>query len=305
MKYALDPELKKIARLKLPATLKLFPPMNIILSMSRCRSDALVRVSRHRTPGYDGAVLQTLVIEPKHAEGDLPCLVFFHGGGFVLKASHAHYQIAKMYAERLPCKVVYADYRLLPKHPFPTPAEDGYHTYLWTLEHAATLHIHPDQIVIGGDSAGGNLALAVTLMARDRGTRIPRAALLIYPVTDRRMMTESMNAYTNAPVWNAKLTRLMWNAYLGRQLPERIEYASPIEAASLKDFPPTYLEVAQYDALRDDGVSLYHKLRQQGVACELHEIPGSCHGYETALQSTLLRTCMNQRITWLKSILAT
>lgn len=301
MKYELDRELRKLATLKIPESLHAFPVMNQFLGLSQCRSDGSVRVRGNPTPAYRGAELNTLVIEPKDAEGSLPCMVFFHGGGFMLKASFVHHQIAKLYAERLPCKVVYPDYRLAPKFPFPTPAEDCFQTYQWVLDNTAMLGIDPNKIIIAGDSAGGNLALAVMLMARDRGLRLPAAALLIYPVTDRRMTTESMKTYVDTPMWNAKLTRLMWKAYLGDQHPKKIEYASPMEAESFEGFPPTYLEVAQYDALRDEGVCLYHSLQGQNINCELHEVMGACHGFEAARNSELLRSCMNRRIAWLKN----
>ena len=303
MKYEIDSELKNIARLKLPETLRAFPIMNRFLALSTCRSDRDVRVRSCRTPGYDGAELKTLVIEPAHTEENLPCMVFFHGGGFMLRASGAHYGIAKEYAKRLPCKVVYTDYRLAPKFQFPVPAEDCYQTYVWALEHAAMLGIDPNKIVIAGDSAGGNLALAVTLMARNRGIRIPDGAMLIYPATDRRMTTESMKKYVDTPVWNANLSRIMWKAYLGDQRQGKIEYASPLEAESFAHFPPTYIEVAQYDALHDEGIALYVRLKEQGIRCELHEVPGACHGFETARKSNMMRTCMDRRITWLKDLL--
>ena len=111
--------------------------------------------------------------------------------------------------------------------------------------------INSDQVMIGGDSAGGNFAAAVTLMSRDRGIPSPSAAMLIYPVTDRRMITKSMEIYTDTPVWDSNLTKMVWDAYLGGRIPEKIEYASPLEAESLASFPPTYIEVAEYDALRD------------------------------------------------------
>ncbi len=303
MKYEIDSELKKISGQKIPENLKIFPLLNIIFGLSKCYSDNKIRVSRYKTPGYNGAELKTLVIEPKRSEERLPCMVFFHGGGFMLKASNTHYKIAKMYAEKLPCKVVFTDYRLAPKFQFPVPVEDCYQTYAWVLDNTAMLNIAPDKIVIAGDSAGGNLALAVTLMARDRGIHIPDAELLIYPATDRRMITETMKKYVDTPIWNSNLTKIVWRAYLGNQNPKKIEYASPIEAESFKDFPPTYIEVAQYDALRDEGVALYNRLQKQSIKCEMHEIIGACHGFETALKSNMLRECMNRRITWMKNLI--
>lgn len=303
MKYKLDPELRMISKLKVPKIPPLFPLMNLIVGLSTCRSDRKVTVRRYTTPGYHGAELKTLIIEPAHPADKLPCIVFFHGGGFMLKASYAHYALAKRYAEMLPCKVVLTDYRLAPAFPFPVPAEDCYQTYVWVQANASALHIDPGNILLAGDSAGGNLALAVTLMARDRGLRLPRAQLLIYPVTDRRLTSASTRAYyADAPVWDAELSRIMWHAYLGERSPEKAEYVSPLEADSLASFPPTYIEVAQYDTLRDDGVALYNRLLAEHISCELHEIPGACHGFETALRSELLRSCMARRIAWLRRI---
>jgi len=303
MKYDIDRELRKTALLKVPGNIRIIQFSNIFLSLASCRSDNKVRVSKYRTPGYRGAELETLVIEPKRSEGRMPCIVFFHGGAFMLRASNAHYKIAKMYAERLPCKVIYTNYRLAPKFRFPVPAEDCFHTYKWVLDNTDMLNIDPGKIVIGGDSAGGNLALAVTLMARDREIPLPSAELLIYPATDRRMITETMQKYVDTPVWDANLTKMMWTAYLGGQEPEKVEYASPIEAESFEGLPPTYIEVAEFDCLHDEGISLYNKLREQGIDCEIHEIPGSCHGFETALKSNMLRECMDRRISWLKSVI--
>ena len=297
-KYDIDPELAGIAKIKMPDNPALLPLMNRIIGFSKCRSDDTVVVTRHQTPGHDGAVLDTLVIEPAHHTGELPCMVLFHGGGFVLKASFAHHNMAKLYASRLPCRVIYTDYRLAQKHPFPVPAEDCYCTYEWALEQAGSA-----PVIIAGDSAGGALALAVTLMARDRGLRMPDAELLIYPVTDRRMTTDSMQKYVDVPVFDAKLTKMMWDAYLGDGQPERIEYASPLEAASFAGFPPTYIEVAQFDALRDEGVLLCQKLKEQGIPAEYHEVNGACHGFETAIKSNLLKTCVERRLDWLRSAL--
>lgn len=296
--YDIDQELAGIAKIKMPCDTALLPMMNKIIGFSKCRSDDTVVVTRHKTPGHGGAILDTLVIKPARHTGELPCMVLYHGGGFVLKASFAHHNMAKLYASKLPCKVIYTDYRLAPEYPFPVPAEDCCCTYKWALEQAGSA-----PVIIAGDSAGGALALAVTLMARDRGLRMPDAELLVYPVTDRRMTTDSMKKYADAPVFDAKLTKMMWDTYLGHKQPERIEYASPLEAASFSQFPPAYIEVAQFDALHDEGVLLCQKLKEQGIPAEYHEVAGACHGFETATKSNLLKTCVERRIDWLRSVL--
>lgn len=305
MKYNIDPELGLIAKIKMPRNPKLLPVMNLAVRSFKCKSDEKVIVKKTKFRGCDGAELSAYVIEPKQLEETnkpLPCLVFFHGGGFMLKASGGHYKIAKEYATKLPCKVIYVDYRLAPEFPFPTPVEDCFATYRWVLRNADKLGIDKNNIFIGGDSAGGNLATAVTLMARDRKLPLPKGVLLIYPVTDRRMITASMQNFTDTPVWDAKLSRMMWQCYLGDKEPEPVEYASPVEAKSLKNFPPIYMEVAEFDCLHDEGVYLYEKIKATGVATELHEIKGGCHGYETATNSLLVRTCMDLRIAWMRKL---
>jgi len=303
MNYKLDSELKKIAKQKAPSNVCLYPFVNIAMSLSRCRSDDKVTVRKAVIPGYKNGKLSALVMEPGGQSGSLPCLLFFHGGGLLLKASKAHYQIAKWYAEKARCKVVLADYRLLPRNPYPVAVEDCYSTCRWVLRHADRLGINADKIVVAGDSAGGTLAAAVALMLWDRMRLSPLGAMLIYPALDRRMITGSMKKFTDTPVWDAKRTKMFWKAYLGEQEPEPIQYASPMEAGSLEHFPNTYIEVAEFDSLRDEGVAFAKRLRSEGVPTELHEVKGSCHGFEAALESSMVERCVQRRIRWLRSVL--
>lgn len=300
MKYQLDDELKSLVRHKIPAKLKLIPMMNAISSRFKCESDDNVTVKEYDICGYEGVRLSTLVIEPRNTEKVLPCLVYFHGGGFMLKSSAINHLTVKEYAAKVPCKVIYVDYRLAPNFPFPIPVEDCFSTYKWVLENVDELKIDRNKIVIGGDSAGGNLAIAVTLMARDRGIHIPHYAMLIYPVTDRRMMTDSMKKFTDTPVWDANLSKMMWDAYLGEQLSEHIEYASPLEAPHFNNFPPTYMEVAELDCLHDEGVLLYDRLKEAGIDVVMHEVKGACHGFENIFESKITRRCMERRVEWLR-----
>ncbi|MBD5555204.1 MAG: alpha/beta hydrolase [Roseburia sp.] len=203
MKYEIDNDLTKIARQKAPSNIYLYAIVNMVMKLSKCKSDDKVVVNKYVTPRYENGKLSTFVIEPRKYSGILPCIIFYHGGGFLLKASNAHCQIAKWYAEMAKYKVVFTDYRLLPKNK--------------------------------------------------------------YPVTDRRMITESMKKFTDTPVWDAKLTAMFWKAYLGNQVPKQIQYASPIEAESLEHFPNVYIEVAEFDSLRDEGIAFAERLRSEGV----------------------------------------
>lgn len=300
MKYPLDDELKSLERHKIPAKMKLIPMMNAIASRFKCESDDQVIVSEYEIAGYEGAEISTLIIEPREAEADVPCLVYFHGGGFMLKSTAINKKTVKEYVAKTPCKVVYVDYRLAPDNPFPIPVEDCFATYKWVLENMEMLRVNQDKIMVGGDSAGGNLAIAVTLMARDRGLSLPSKVMLIYPTTDRRMLTDSMKKYTDTPVWDARLSKMMWDAYLGEQQPEHMEYASPIEATSLASFPATYMEVAEFDCLYDEGIAFFECLKEYGTNVELHEVKGACHGFENVFDSRITRQCMARRVKWLR-----
>lgn len=302
MKYNIDKELKALTRYRGSAVIRLYPLLNIAYQANSCRSDDRVTVNRYSTPGYNGAELSTLVIEPKQCTDKLPCIVFYHGGGFLLKASKAHYQIAKWYAERANCKVVLTDYRLLPKYRYPIAIEDCYNTYIWAVHNAERININSDKIIVAGDSAGGNIAAAVAMMLRDRKQPSPQGALLMYPVTDRSMSTESMRRYTDSPVWDAGCTELFWKIYLKDQDPRQIPYASPMEAASLKHFPKTYVEVAEFDCLCDEGVAFAKKLQAEGISVELHEVKGACHGFEAATKSIIVADSVNRRIRWIRSV---
>ena len=303
LKYSINKELLEITKQKAPSNIKLYPLISFAMKyMFKCKTDDDVDVLQYEIAGYRDAKIKTYVIEPKGCKEILPCIVYFHGGGFILRASAAHYKIAKWYAQKVKCKIVYVDYRLAPKHPFPIPVEDCYSAYQWTILNADKLGIDKNKIGIGGDSAGGNLAASVTIMLKDRKQKLPVGAMLIYPVMDRRMKTESMKRYTDTPVWNAKLSKMMWKAYL-KDTNADVKYASPMEAESLSFFPRTYIEVAEYDCLHDEGIDFSDRLQQEGVTVELYEEKGTCHGFEMALKSTILKNAMERRVNWLKEIL--
>ena len=303
LKYSINKELLEITKQKAPSNIKLYPLISFAMKyMFKCKTDDDVDVLQYEIAGYRDAKIKTYVIEPKGCKEILPCIVYFHGGGFILRASAAHYKIAKWYAQKVKCKIVYVDYRLAPKHPFPIPVEDCYSAYQWTILNADKLGIDKNKIGIGGDSAGGNLAASVTTMLKDRKQKLPVGAMLIYPVMDRRMKTESMKRYIDTPVWNAKLSKMMWKAYL-KDTNADVKYASPMEAESLSFFPRTYIEVAEYDCLHDEGIDFSDRLQQEGVKVELHEEKGTCHGFEMALKSTILKNAMERRVNWLKEIL--
>ena len=290
MRYPLDPSLRFLSVLRLPARPRLLAAAGRLMPLFfRCRSDTQVEVQRIALPCGCGIQL----IRPRNVPA-ADCMLYLHGGGFLFPASGAHFALAKEYAHRMPCAVLCVDYRL---KPYPVPAQDCLAVYRWMLD-----TLRPTNFFVCGDNAGGALAAAVCLMARDAGLPLPRGVLLVYPVLDRRMTTPSMQAFPDTPVWNAKLNRMMWDAYLGDADPQPAEYASPLAAPTFARFPPAYLEVAQYDCLHDEGVQLHQRLLGENIPSTLCDIPAACHGFETALHSPITRACMDARIRWMHSL---
>ncbi len=267
------------------------------------RSSRKLKIKRGYIKSFDGEDILLYVIAPKtEIKQKRPCIVYLHGGGFVYKGVFVQYRNLKKYAEKANMVAVYVDYRLAEKHPYPTPLEDCYHAYKWVLENAKQLNIDPRKIVIGGDSAGGCLAVGVTMLAYDEKLRKPAAQFLVYPVLDKRMKTESMQKYNNTPMWNGELNKKMWDVYLGGYSKEMLKYASPAEIDNFKIFPKTFIETAEFDCLHDEGVDFAEKLRFAKVDVVLNETLGTVHGYDLMKHSKVFKDAMKQRIDFLKSI---
>ena len=243
--------------------------------------------------------VRAFLISPKGEKRKLPCLVYFHGGGFVFKAARYHYRNAAAYA-RTGCRVLLVDYRLAPKYAYPVPNEDCFAAYVWAAEHAAELAIDPARLAVGGDSAGGCLAADVIFRAHRAGLPAPRFFMLVYPVLDRRMQMQSMQAFSDTPMWNARLNKKMWQYYLADG-----QYRSPAEEGDFSFFPPTYLETAEYDCLHDEGVAFAEKLREQHVPVTVRETSGTMHGYDIVRRSAITQESIMARCAALATALGT
>ena len=190
-KYMLDPQYKALTHFKLPLWKWPASPLQAGMRTWPVRSDKRVAVTTERVAVAGGEEIRVFVMRPRELKNNAPCFFYIHGGGFYFPSAPYHYAFAKEYAVQAGCVVVYPDYRLAPKYPYPAAAEDCWAAYTWMTSHAAQLGIDLTRIAVGGDSAGGDLAAVMTLMARDREAVQPMFQLLIYPVTDRRMQTAS------------------------------------------------------------------------------------------------------------------
>lgn len=281
----LDPQVQTfLAELK-----ELNPPPFSTLSPEEARAAVLAdlpnwappqpvaRLEDRAVPGPAGEI--PIRIYAPEAQGPLPVLVYYHGGGWVLCDINTHDGACTALANAARCLVVSVGYRLAPEHKYPAAAEDAYAALGWVAENAASIGGDPRRIAVGGDSAGGNLAAVVCLMARDRATRQPAFQLLIYPVTDHHFGTPSYRENAEGYLLTLDDMRWFWGHYLAREEDGREPYASPLRAGSLAGLAPALVVTAEYDPLRDEGEAYAARLREAGVPATLIRYDGLIHAF--------------------------
>jgi len=208
-----------------------------------------------------------------------PVVVFYHGGGWVIGSIDSHDATARALANRSGCTVVSVEYRLAPEHKFPAAAEDSYAATVWVAEHAAECGGDPTRLAVAGDSAGGNLAAVVALLARERGG--PRIAfqLLVYPVTDCNYDTGSYTANAEGYFLTKASMVWFWDHYLSSAADAANPVASPLRAESLAGLPPALVITAEFDPLRDEGEAYAKRLEAAGVPVVCTRYDGVIHGF--------------------------
>lgn len=262
--------------------------------------DKEIKVTRKNITSYDGGSFEILIYEPHSVKEISPCLIYYHGGGFIFGAGEYNYRIAREYCIRLGVKMIFVNYRLAPKHPHPTPVEDCYSALRFAFENADEYGFDRQKIGVAGESAGGNLSGAVCLMARDRKTDMPAFQLLVYPVTDITMSSESNKKYTDTPVWNSELSKMMWPAYIPDVHREDICYVSLIHSKHFGDLPPAYVETAEFDCLHDEAIDYANAMLKAGVEVEINETKGTMHGFDSILDAPTTRKVVEERIAFMK-----
>jgi acetyl esterase len=229
-------------------------------------------------PGPGGGI-PVRVYRPAH-DGRLPMLVYAHGGGFVFCDLDSHDGLCRDIANRIPSVVISVDYRLAPEHQWPAAAEDVYAVAQWAAEHADDVGGDARSVVVGGDSAGGNLSAVTALMARDRAGHPIAAQLLIYPVIAADFDTESYRLYGNG-FYNPKpAMRWYWDQYVPTAADREHPYASPVRG-DLAGLPPAVVVIAGHDPLRDEGIAFADALDAAGVTTVRCFFEGGIHGFMT------------------------
>ena len=223
------------------------------------------------------AIYTPRVVDGK--KGKRAGLVYFHGGGWVINyISKYHAQMASM-AKKTNSIIVSVNYQKAPEHKFPIPFNDCYEGLQWTVANADRLGIDLTRLGVGGDSAGGNLASAVALAARDRGDITLAYQWLVYPCNGPEFVDSPDIPNAEHYGLTQKGMKWLWEMYLDGDKDRTNPYAVPHAATSFSDLPPTVMITAEYDVLREDGISYYNKLKAAENQIAYKDCPGMIHGF--------------------------
>ncbi len=312
-KYALAPEFAGQKGFTLPANRWILKLIDAGLRWQRrgVRWSDAVAVRHHRLPIAGGRSIDVLEVSPKGITGPAPTIVDYHGGAFFLSAMRGHFEYAEHYARETGCRVFLPEYRLSLDHPFPAGFDDAYATFEWVHANAAALGVDRERVVLLGDSAGGAFAAGVGQRALDQRGPAIRAQVLVYPVTDHESKTESVRSFLDTPGWNGGSNLSMWKLYLRDTEFARRQgavppppYAAPLHRADFTGLPPAFVEVAEFDPLRDEGIAYARALETAGVPTELHVIEGGIHGYDLVPGSPLAAKVLARRLEAIRRFVA-
>ncbi len=241
---------------------------------------AMARVEARQIPGQGGTIPARFYVPKGLPAGEAPpLLLYFHGGGWVIGDLDTHDDVCRFLAAAADVAVLAVDYRLAPEHPFPAPVEDAWASFAWAVANAAELGIDPARIGVGGDSAGGNLAAVVSLLARADGGAALAMQLLIYPPTDSAGDLPSRQLFCEGFM----LTKDDMDTFEAHYLPPGTDATDPrvsiLLAPDLTGLPPAYLVTAGFDPLRDEGEAYGRRMREAGVQVALRRQPHLIHGF--------------------------
>lgn len=304
MKYIkhINSELKPIAR-NIPYNKAIIKFANIFqtVSFNLTRVPKEV-INRNITiKGYKGLEFKVEIFEPADVKGKLPCLIYVHGGAFSYKASVYHKKLACIYAAKVRCRVYFPDYHLTPKYPYPAAYNDALALYKYIMENAKEFGIDNEKIGIAGDSAGASIAALICNNYERENLKRPCVQMLVYPLVDVDMQTDSMKKFSDTPLWNSQNNKRMWRYYCNNLKSEDIYGASPMHSSLPEEFPYTYIETAEYDCLHDEGIIYGKRLREAGADVEINETIGTIHGYDSAINTQIAVSNVKKRILFLKN----
>jgi acetyl esterase len=226
----------------------------------------------------EGGSIHARVYIPKEGNGPFPVIVYYHGGGWVIATNDTYMASAQGLSDQVNAIVVSVEYRKGPEYLFPAAHKDAFAAYQWTLANAASWKGDPKKVAVVGESAGGNLATNVSIMARDKGVQLPVYQVLVYPVANNNMNTESYNKYAAAKPLNKPMMAWFVKNALGSEQVAANPMISLVKA-NLKGLPPTTVITAEIDPLHDDGKMLADKLKDAGVEVDYKDYDGVTHEF--------------------------
>ncbi|MBR1579326.1 MAG: alpha/beta hydrolase [Selenomonadaceae bacterium] len=257
----------------------------LAIAQSSLPTDDRVTVNDVMLIGAGVPDLRVRIYRPTIKLKEYPALLWTHGGGHIMGSPELYEGLLLKMASELDCIIVAPDYRLAPENPYPADLDDCYAALKWMTDRKKSrLPIDKTRVAVAGDSAGGGLAVAVAMRARDdkKGPAIC-FDMPLYPQLDYTDSTDSSYQITDHRVWNRDANQFAWRAYLNNRLTNVEEYASPAHAKNLAGMPPTYIMIGTLDMFRDEAIDYAQRLMDAGVPVELHVIPGLTHAFNTVV----------------------
>lgn len=261
-------------------------------------------ISRHHAPRADGSAIELVLLHPSRREHPVPVLFHVHGGGLIVGSAYDELPALTPFAQRVGAAILAVEYRLAPEHPYPAAIDDVYDGLAWAASHAAELGLDANRIVLHGISAGGGLAAAAALRARDRGGPDVFAQMLLCPMLDARNDSASATQMSGLGAWDRTANDTAWNAYLGVARQHAPADASPAAASDLSNLPPAFIDVGSAETFRDEDIAYATRIWLAGGEAELHVWQGGVHGFHALAPSAALsRDAQEARAQWLTRML--
>ena len=303
-KYAVDPELKELYKIPVAKTgfqIRMVQLLYSRLPDKQTSTDKLdvikIKIPCASAPkGYINILRYT---PAGRTEEITPAVLFMHGGAFMLPALPYHYRLAERTAIKTGSSVFFTLQDLGPRHPLPLPIKEAYEVYRYLIKNSGELKIDPARIVAMGDSSGGTMTAALSMLARDDDTPLA-GQVLLYPSIGLDYETQSMKSFTDVPVVNAEAIKAYHKMLKTGDDADKY-YLHPA-SASLEKLPAAYVETAEFDALRDEGIIYAGMLRENGCDVVLNKTKGTVHAYDMAKDSRVLAEAMDRRMEFINSV---
>lgn len=273
--------LLKLVKLNRPWQYRLLQKLIVAKGRNQLPDDSNIDVKTVFIPRRDGGKLRVRIYRRKHSNGRATGLLWLHGGGYAFGIPEIENGTIERFIQTADSVVISPDYRLSDEAPFPAALDDAYDTLLWLNQNVDQLGVRPNQLFVGGESAGGGLACATVAYARDLGEVAVAFQIPLYPMLDDRMATNSAQ-HNNAPVWNTKANITAWRQYLGDDFQtERVSaYAAPARLTNFQNLPPAFTFVGDIEPFYDETRLYFDNLKRAGVSAECLIFPGAFHGFD-------------------------